>query len=111
MSSSFRHPSISQAGNSNTASPALIARINEKRQELESYEELRDLSAQLAEQMQALHDKLATVSGGAEGEQMLKFPVHKSCGIDCALAVALVLSNWQHILKAINMASSMSHFP
>lgn len=70
LSSNLRHTSLSNAGNANNPSPALVARINEKRQELEGYRELRDLSAQLAEQMQSLQDKLVTVTDGAEGESM-----------------------------------------
>ena len=54
-------------GNSSNPSPAVVARINEKRIELENYKELRDLSAQLAGQMEALEEKLSTIANGAEG--------------------------------------------
>ncbi|KAL8741841.1 MAG: hypothetical protein Q9190_005600 [Brigantiaea leucoxantha] len=64
----------------------LIARINEKKAELENLKELRNLSAGLAAQMQALEERLSTLSNGAE-------------------AVAAVLSNWHTVLQAINMAS------
>ncbi|KAI4216380.1 MAG: hypothetical protein LQ351_001390 [Letrouitia transgressa] len=64
----------------------LVARINEKKAELESLKELCDLSAGLASQMQTLEEKLSTLSDGAE-------------------AVAAVLSNWHTVLQAINMAS------
>ena len=67
------------------ASPALLARIEEKKVELSHLRELRDLSAQLANQMTQLEQKLGTLSNGTE-------------------AVALVLGNWADILKAIRMA-------
>lgn len=48
-------------------SPALIARVNEKKAELENLKELRNLSAAVATQMEALEQKLATLSDGTEG--------------------------------------------
>lgn len=54
-------------GSSNGRSPALVARINEKKQELEDLKQLRDLSAGLAGQMSVLEEKLATLSDGTEG--------------------------------------------
>lgn len=48
-------------------SPALVARVNEKRAELENLRELRDLSAAVAAQMESLEQKLATLSDGTEG--------------------------------------------
>jgi DASH complex subunit DAD2 len=48
-------------------SPMLVARINEKRAELENLKQLRDLSAGLATQMQTLEEKLSTLSDGTEG--------------------------------------------
>lgn len=65
---------------------ALQARINEKKLELESLRQLRDLSAGLAGQMQQLEDKLNTLSNGTE-------------------AVAAVMGNWNTVLRAIYMAS------
>ncbi len=50
-----------------TQSPMLVARINEKRAELEGLKQLRDLSAGLASQMQTLQEKLSTLSEGTEG--------------------------------------------
>ena len=47
----------------------LVARINEKKAELESLKMLRDLSGGLAAQMQALEDKLSTLSDGTEGQR------------------------------------------
>ncbi|KAF8544068.1 DASH complex subunit Dad2-domain-containing protein [Trichophaea hybrida] len=68
-------------------SPALVARIEEKKQELESLIALRDLSGNLASQMEQLEEKLSTLADGTE-------------------AVAAVLSNWQTVLRAISMAST-----
>jgi DASH complex subunit DAD2 len=65
----------------------LQARINEKKLELESLKQLRDLSAGLAGQMQQLEEKLATLSNGTE-------------------AVAAVMGNWATVLRAIHMASA-----
>ena len=45
----------------------LLARINEKKAELENLKQLRDLSAGLATQMQTLQEKLSTLSNGTEG--------------------------------------------
>ena len=45
----------------------LVARINEKKAELENLKRLRDLSGGLAAQMQALEEKLSTLSEGTEG--------------------------------------------
>ena len=56
------------AASSASQSPALIARIEEKRAELESLKQLRDLSAAVASQMEALEEKLSTLSDGTEGE-------------------------------------------
>jgi len=54
-------------GGSATAPPALIARVNEKKAELENLKDLRDLSAAMASQMEALEQKLSTLSDGTEG--------------------------------------------
>jgi DASH complex subunit DAD2 len=75
-------------GSSNTQSSALQARITEKRAELESLKQLRDLSGGLAGQMQQLEEKLSTLSNGTQ-------------------AVAEVLSNWNGVLRAVYMASGM----
>ncbi|EPE29462.1 hypothetical protein GLAREA_00622 [Glarea lozoyensis ATCC 20868] len=72
--------------NSSGPSPVLLARINEKKAELENLKQLRDLSAGLAGQMQMLEEKLGTLSDGTE-------------------AVATVLGNWHNVLQAISMAS------
>lgn len=69
ISSSMRQPSIAgPAASTGGQSPALIARVNEKKAELENLKELRDLSAAVASQMEALEQKLATLSDGTEGE-------------------------------------------
>ncbi|KJX98209.1 dash complex subunit dad2 like protein [Zymoseptoria brevis] len=76
----------SQTG-SQSQSSALQARINEKKVELESLKQLRDLSAGLAGQMQQLEEKLSTLSNGTE-------------------AVAAVMGNWNTVLRAVYMASA-----
>jgi DASH complex subunit DAD2 len=65
--SHIRHPSTSLGQNSTGQSPALVARINEKKAELASLKELQALSATLASQMQMLEDKLSTLTDGTEG--------------------------------------------
>ncbi|KAI0974808.1 DASH complex subunit Dad2-domain-containing protein [Xylaria arbuscula] len=68
-------------------SAALLARVNEKKAELENLKELRDLSAAVADQMEVLQQKLSTLSDGTE-------------------AIATVVGNWHNVLQAINMASA-----
>ncbi|OBT94792.1 hypothetical protein VE01_06342 [Pseudogymnoascus verrucosus] len=93
LPSHLRQASASNNGNSlQGQSPVLLARINEKRQELENLKELRDLSAGLAGQMTVLEEKLATLSNGTE-------------------AVAMVLGNWHNVLRAISMASTKIPMP
>ncbi|OCK83622.1 hypothetical protein K432DRAFT_290656 [Lepidopterella palustris CBS 459.81] len=92
LPSHLRHPSTSNAQSSTGQSPVLIARINEKKAELANLKELQALSAGLADQMQMLEDKLATLSDGTE-------------------AIAAVLSNWHNVLRAINMASMKTPKP
>ncbi|KAK3072391.1 DASH complex subunit dad2 [Teratosphaeriaceae sp. CCFEE 6253] len=73
---------------SNTTQSSLLqSRINEKKTELANLRQLRDLSAGLAGQMQQLEERLATLGTGTE-------------------AVAAVLGNWNHVLRAIGMASA-----
>lgn len=57
------NPNAQSAGQST----ALLARVNEKKAELENLRELRDLSAAVAGQMEALQQRLATLSDGTEG--------------------------------------------
>ncbi|KAK1239449.1 hypothetical protein MKX07_008937 [Trichoderma sp. CBMAI-0711] len=83
FSSHIRAPSSASA----PQSPALVARIEEKKAELENLKELRDLSANVATQMEALEQKLSTLSDGTE-------------------VIAAVVGNWHNVLRAINMASS-----
>ncbi|OCK94010.1 uncharacterized protein K441DRAFT_696832 [Cenococcum geophilum 1.58] len=87
LPSHLRHPSTSNAQSSSGQSPVLLARINEKKAELANLKELQALSAGLADQMQTLEEKLATLSDGTE-------------------AIAAVLSNWHNVLRAINIAST-----
>ncbi|KYK61745.1 hypothetical protein DCS_02888 [Drechmeria coniospora] len=83
------------SGSSSTSSqsPALVARIEEKKGELQHLQELRDLSASVATQMEALERKLSTLSEGTEATD------------DEPIAIAAVMSNWHNVLRAINMAS------
>ncbi|PMD44908.1 hypothetical protein L207DRAFT_419160 [Hyaloscypha variabilis F] len=86
LPSHLRQASTAGNSTSNGQSPILLARINEKKAELENLKQLRDLSAGLAGQMQMLEEKLATLSDGTE-------------------AVATVLGNWHNVLRTISMAS------
>jgi DASH complex subunit DAD2 len=54
-------------GGSQQQSPVLLARIAEKKAELANLKDLEALSGGLADQMQMLADKLATLSDGTEG--------------------------------------------
>ena len=65
--SSLRQPSLGGPQASTGPSPMLLARINEKKAELEDLKQLRDLSANLASQVQTLEEKLSTLSDGTEG--------------------------------------------
>ncbi|CZT20309.1 uncharacterized protein RCC_06168 [Ramularia collo-cygni] len=82
-SGAMNRPSSSQS----TQASLLATRIQEKKAELESLKQLRDLSAGLAGQMQQLEDKLGTLSDGTE-------------------AVAAVMGNWNTVLRAVYMASA-----
>jgi DASH complex subunit DAD2 len=86
--SSLRQPSLGSSNAQTQQSSALQARIASKRQELENLKQLRDLSGVLANQIAALETKLSTLRDGTE-------------------AVACVLANWDNVLRAISMASSM----
>lgn len=78
------HRPSSIYGTSSSHHSALQNRVNQKRQELENLKQLRDLSGQLATQMTALEEKLATLRDGSEG-------------------VAEVLKNWSHVLGVLQM--------
>ncbi len=106
LSSHIRHPSTSAGHVTAGHSSALLARINEKKIELENLKELRDLSAGLAAQMQTLEEKLATLSDGTEGLWLVQL-LHRDLLLT-RKAVATVLSNWHNVLRAINMASRES---
>lgn len=49
--------------------PALVQRINDKKEELENLVQLRELSAALAQQMEQLGEKLSTLADGTQGKQ------------------------------------------
>lgn len=52
------------------AGMSLQARVHEKREELENLKQLRDLSLAVATQMEALEEKLSTLSDGTEGKTL-----------------------------------------
>lgn len=92
LPSHIRHASLAgNSGGSNStssnpsssasASPALLARITEKKAELANLRELRDLSGQLAGQMQMLEEKLSTLAGGTEGA-LFRSCLRQSCGLE-----------------------------
>lgn len=66
QNSSIR-PSMGSLQQPSGQSPMLVARISEKRAELENLKQLRDLSAGVAAQMQTLEEKLSLLSDGTEG--------------------------------------------
>ena len=84
IASHTRNLSMGQPSASQQA--ALIARVAEKKAELNSLRELQALSASVADQMQMLEEKLSTLADGTE-------------------AVATVLANWHSVLRAIHLAS------
>ncbi|CAK7270328.1 DASH complex subunit dad2 [Sporothrix epigloea] len=51
-----------------SAGVSLQARVHEKREELKNLKQLRDLSAAVASQMEALEKKLSTLSDGTEAK-------------------------------------------
>jgi len=67
LPSHLRQGSTTNLTSNSGPSPILLARISEKKAELENLKQLRDLSAGLAGQMQMLEEKLATLSDGTEG--------------------------------------------
>ncbi len=109
LPSHLRQASTAGGNSASTGqSPILLARINEKKAELENLKQLRDLSAGLAGQMQMLEEKLSTLSDGTEGRrcsgQLLRITADGEI-----LAVATVLGNWHNVLRAISMASSKAN--
>ncbi|KAL5333650.1 DASH complex subunit Dad2-domain-containing protein [Aspergillus crustosus] len=83
--SSLRQPN---SAISQQQSSALAARIASKKAELENLIQFRDMSNMLAGQMEALQVKIETLKDGTE-------------------AVACVLANWDNVLRAITMASTV----
>jgi DASH complex subunit DAD2 len=61
-------------------------KIAEKRQDLERLQEFKELTEQLATQLDQIGDKLDTMKDGAA-------------------SVALILANWQNVIKSISLAS------
>jgi DASH complex subunit DAD2 len=59
------------AAGSSAQSPALLARIEEKKAELAHLRELQELSSAVATQMERLEQKLSTLSDGTEGKRLL----------------------------------------
>ena len=76
----------SASSSSGPQSAHLLARIREKKAELDNLVQLRELSAAVAAEMEKLEQKLGTLSDGTE-------------------AIATVVANWNSVLQAINMAS------
>jgi DASH complex subunit DAD2 len=109
--SHLRSGSINNASTSSNPSPALLARINEKKTELANLKELQALSAGLADQMALLEQKLSTLSDGTEGIFSCKRQITGGEALTDFVAVATVLANWHNVLRAISMASSKIFCP
>jgi DASH complex subunit DAD2 len=62
----YRQSMLAGSSASSTSQQALVARINEKKQELEGLIALRDLSGNLAMQIEQLKEKLSTLADGTE---------------------------------------------
>ncbi|KAL9131315.1 MAG: hypothetical protein Q9175_006794 [Cornicularia normoerica] len=80
--SGLRHPSMGPHDSASTGqSRMLVARINEKKVELENLKQLRDLSGGLAAQMQALEEKLClTTAINMASSRTLKVPKPSPAG-------------------------------
>jgi DASH complex subunit DAD2 len=94
-----------------------VARIEEKRAELAHLQELKELSAAVAKQMEVLEQKLATLSDGTEGmvnwrpkhcDVLLRSLHWCLTALTPSSAIAAVVGNWHNVLRAIHMASCMS---
>jgi DASH complex subunit DAD2 len=105
----IRQSSINNNPNAQSTgqSAALQARVNEKKAELENLKELRDLSAAVADQMEALQQKLATLSDGTEGGWFYVDARDLMSNVFGLSAIATVVGNWHNVLQAINMASGI----
>ncbi|GAT29140.1 hypothetical protein RIB2604_02900070 [Aspergillus luchuensis] len=103
--SSFRQPNQQSTTISQQQSSVLASRIAAKRAELDNLRQLRDMSAALASQMQALQDKLGTLKDGTEatgstGISVTRRPGCRLHGItNYALDVVDVLGHLWHCLK------------
>lgn len=109
--------SLRQSGHmsaSTSQATLLQQRIHEKRLELENLKQLRDLSAELAGQMEQLESRMSTLSDGTEGMYCLHLIwVFVECLrlVLMMLAIAAVMSNWHNVLQAIAMASAKIPVP
>ncbi|EAZ63865.2 hypothetical protein PICST_52747 [Scheffersomyces stipitis CBS 6054] len=61
-------------------------KIAEKKADLARLQEFRELTGELASYLESIGNNLETMKGGAEG-------------------VALILANWQNVIKSISLAS------
>ncbi|KAK5039826.1 DASH complex subunit dad2 [Exophiala sideris] len=91
-SSLTNHTSTSISSLRQPSQSLLQTRINAKRAELDNLRQLRDLSANLANQLSTLEAKLTTLRDGTQ-------------------SVALVLANWENVLRAISMAATWHMLP
>jgi hypothetical protein len=92
QSSALGNPGAESSGQS----AALLARINEKKAELDNLKELRDLSAAVASQMEALEQKLSTLSNGTEGAVSCACCNHgEDADISCLLSCSHRDCSWQ----------------
>lgn len=109
--SSIRHPSLGGSQPSTGQSPMLLARINEKKAELENLKQLRDLSVGLTAQMQTLEQKLSTLSDGTEGTIRSKKQSRSDDNLSnshcrSAFQLAHCLTSYQHGIRYITSTSS-----
>lgn len=64
----------------------LLQKIEQKREELQSLQELRKYTGALADQLEQIEQKLDTMAEGAE-------------------SIALILSSWQSVVGSVSLAS------
>ena len=81
--SHLRHASLGGSQAASAQSPALAARIEEKKTELENLNELRELSAALATQMENLESKLSALANGTEGKVCSSESISISDSVSC----------------------------
>lgn len=83
---------------------SLQQRISEKRKELDSLNQIKQLSENLATQLEQLEAKLDTLSEGSQCKYTIKCFI--GAWTNSHSAVAIVLSNWNNIIKSASLASS-----